>query len=158
MNSQIRRDRLSSAQQCRGAAQNVPSSQNQPWAHSQVCKLCFFLFKKLFENWWIGLILPTWFCGSVNIRSLKWILVTLNNYFVMRVFPQIQNIITIFMNRWRQDQCQAVGPFSSAPQLSTLPLFTTFSALLMLLYLHWATFLFFWVIIGSNRYFLPPIL
>ena len=116
----------------------------------------FFLFKNLFENWWIGLISHTWYCGSVNIRPLKWILSTLNNMFVMRVFPQIWNIITIFMNRWRQDQCQAVGPFSSAPQLSTLPLFTTFSALLMLLYLHWATFLFFWVIIGNNRCFLPP--
>merc|ERR1712004_153923 len=40
------------------------------------------------------------------------------------------------IRRWRQDQCQAVGPFSSAPQLSAVPLFTTFSALLMLLYLH----------------------
>ena len=146
MNSQIRRDRLCSAQQCRGAAQNVPSSQNQPRPHSQVYRVCFFPFSRTY--------LLTWFCGSVNIRPLKWILSTLNNMFVMRVFPQIWNIITIFMNRWRQDQCQAVGPFSSALQLSTLPLFTTFSALLMLLYLHWANFLFFQVIIGNNRFFL----
>ena len=91
---------------------------------------------------WTDFADMSWFFGSVNIRPLKWILSTLTDLFVMLLFPQIWNIITIFMNRWRQDQCQAVGPFSSAPQLSTLPLFTTFSALLMLLYLNWANFLF----------------
>ena len=107
-----------------------------------------------YENWWIGLILPTWFCGIVNVRPLKWILSTLNNLFVMRVFPQIWNIIKICLTRWRQDQCQAVGPFSSAPQLSSVPVITTISSLLMLLFLHWSNCLFFRVVIGNDRF--PP--
>ena len=152
MNSQIRRDRLCSAQQCRGAAQNVPSSQNQPRPHSQVCKFCFFLFNNFFENWWwIGLILS---CHVMILWKCQYQAIKMNcvDLFVMRVFPQIWNIIKICLTRWRQDQCQAVGPFSSAPQLSTVPVITTISSLLMLLFLHWSNCLFFRVVIGNDRF------
>ena len=79
MNSQIRRDRLCSAQQCRGAAQNVPSSQNQPRTHSQVCKLCFFPFQELIwelVNWTDFADMILWKCQyeaiKMNFVNLNW--------------------------------------------------------------------------------------
>ena len=103
----------------------------------------FFLFNNLFENWWwIGLILS---CHVMILWKCQYQAIKMNcvDLFVMRVFPQIWNIIKICLTRWRQDQCQAVGPFSSAPQLSSVPVITTISSLLMLLFLHWSNCLFF---------------